>query len=780
MVLVLSLATWIVEPAPAHSQSLNGIHTVAVSDFDKSTATIAFDEVSSYAYDPVYTPDLSGLNDTAPTLTFKAMFEGQSYSRNPAQDCRGAIALGCIIGSPNSPLTLSSDLRTRGAEIVSNPDLSNGRGLGTQQNAAYSIFFDKDVASVGLTVAGFDAVGSTAIKVFDRAGNLLGQASNSQTGKEFFGFATDNNEDKIAGVQVSMVAPEDLGYFIGDVTFVQKAYKPTVKMPKGVHPVEASEFALSTGYITFDEVSNGSYEPVYKPNVYGANNTAPTLTFRNLFAGQSYSRKAVQDCQGALSLGCIIGQPSNPLSPLDDLRARGGEVIENSNLSKGRGLGTQQNAAYGILFDKDVASVGLTVGPFDRKDSTAIKLFDRAGNLLGEETNNQIGNEFFGFATDDGSDKIAGVQVSMVAPEEDGYFIGDISFIQKAYIPSNQPPVAGTIPEQMARDSEEFNFTVPANTFTDPDGDDNLLSFTATLEDGSPLPSWLTFNANSKTFAGTPGYSDGGTLKVKVTASDGQDSAAATFDLTVSMIERTFIVDIDPTQNNSSSKALVSNLPAGEYQVEVIGKASGGKFNAWSRKCSCKWATYYSRRLGRSGPKKIGNPSKYNSVAEALANRVPSTSFKLTRDTDVKFYTYSTSPDDNIGGVSVQVKGNGLTQSVDLDATQNVNKEHAQVCSLPAGKYTVTLVGTASGGKYDAWSSTCSQKWRHAYKIRGDAKVTVTETGVYPNSAEALAHPPAAETFRLENPGQVKFYTYSKSPQNDCGGVSLKVTRIGS
>ena len=353
--------------------------------------------------------------------------------------------------------------------------------------------------------------------------------------------------------------------------------------------------------------------------------------------------------------------------------------------------------------------------------------------------------------------------------------------------PKPQPPVAGTIDGQKATESEVFKFTIPSGTFTDPDGDDNKLDFKATLDDGSPLPSWLTFNPKTQTFSGTPGHKDGRTLKIKVSASDAQGTASTTFDLTVETLEVSFIVDIDPTQNHNSDTAVsgkslarLKNLPAGEYKVEVIGTAQGGQFDAWSRKCNCKWDTYYSRRLGSSGPKKIGNPNKYNSKAEALANRVPSTSFTLTDDTDVKFYTYSTSAADNIGGVSMRVEGNGIEQSVDLDATQNVNKEHAEICSLPAGDYTVTLLGTTEGGKYDAWSSTCSKKWRHAYKIRGDAKVTVAETGVYGNAGEAFAHRPAAETFRLKAPGEVKFYTYSASPDNDCGGVSLNVTRIGS
>ncbi|MDY6940277.1 MAG: putative Ig domain-containing protein [Cyanobacteriota bacterium] len=778
MVLVLGLATWMVEPA--YSQSLNGIHRVEASSFNQSTARITLDELPSATYNPVYTPDLYGANDTAPSLTFKAMFEGQSYSGNAAQDCQGASPFGCIIGNPSNPLSLSSDRYTRITQIVSNPDLSYGQGLGTQQNAAYSILFDKDIASVGVTVAGFDAIGSTAVKVFDRAGKLLGQATNRQTGTEFFGFATDDGEDKIAGVQVSMVAPEDDGYFIGDITFVQKAYQPTVETPKGVHPVEASDLKPPTGYITFDEVSYATFHPLYTPDVYEANDTAPTLTFKAMFEGQSYSRNAGRDCQGASPFGCIIGNPSNPLSLSNNRYTRGSYINKNSDLSDGRSLGTQQYAAYSILFDKDVASVGLTVGALDKVGSTVIKVFDRTGKLLGRSTNPQTGNQFFGFATDDGEDKIAGVQVTMVAPEDDGYHLGDITFVQKAYTPPNQKPVAGVIPDRTATDGEVFSFTIPDGTFTDPDGDDNNLSFTATLEDGSPIPSWLTFNANTQTFSGMPDYHDDGTFTVKVTASDGQGSASSTFDLTVETIEFSSIVDIDPTQNHDSSTALTRNLPAGEYQVEVIGTAEGGQFNAWSSTCNCKWDTYYSRRLGSSGWKKMGNPNKYNSVAEALANRVPSTSFTLTDDTDVKFYTYSTSAADNIGGVSMQVEGNGINQSVDLDATQNVNKEHAKVCNLPAGDYTVTLLGTAEGGKYDAWSSTCSKKWHHAYKIRGDAHVTVTETGVYGNAGEALAHRPAAETFRLDDPGEVKFYTNSTHPENDCGGVSLNVTRIGS
>ena len=70
-----------------------------------------------------------------------------------------------------------------------------------------------------------------------------------------------------------------------------------------------------------------------------------------------------------------------------------------------------------------------------------------------------------------------------------------------------------------------------SNTFSDVDGD--TLSYTVTKDDGSALPSWLTFTAATRTFSGTPGSGDVGTLAVKVAASDGALSASDTFNIVV-------------------------------------------------------------------------------------------------------------------------------------------------------------------------------------------------------------------------------------------------------
>ncbi|PQA83473.1 hypothetical protein C5F52_08475 [Limnohabitans sp. TS-CS-82] len=81
---------------------------------------------------------------------------------------------------------------------------------------------------------------------------------------------------------------------------------------------------------------------------------------------------------------------------------------------------------------------------------------------------------------------------------------------------NDAPIVSAAVPDQVAVLDSAFSYTVPAGAFTDLD---NSLTYTATLDDGSALPSWLTFDAITRTFSGTPNSTLD--FNVKVTASDG-------------------------------------------------------------------------------------------------------------------------------------------------------------------------------------------------------------------------------------------------------------------
>jgi Ca2+-binding RTX toxin-like protein len=110
----------------------------------------------------------------------------------------------------------------------------------------------------------------------------------------------------------------------------------------------------------------------------------------------------------------------------------------------------------------------------------------------------------------------------------------DRAALEGKFAPSNVPPgLQRPIADRMVREDQLFTFTLPADTFVDPNPAD-ALALSATQADGSALPGWLTFDAATGTFSGTPSNADVGTISVTVTAADpGGARTADTFDLVV-------------------------------------------------------------------------------------------------------------------------------------------------------------------------------------------------------------------------------------------------------
>jgi len=77
------------------------------------------------------------------------------------------------------------------------------------------------------------------------------------------------------------------------------------------------------------------------------------------------------------------------------------------------------------------------------------------------------------------------------------------------------PTLNNPIAEQIAKIGIPFSFTFPADTFIDKDGD--TLEYSVT-NSGTPLPNWLTFDANLRKFYGIPKPSDAGRLQLIITA----------------------------------------------------------------------------------------------------------------------------------------------------------------------------------------------------------------------------------------------------------------------
>ena len=123
---------------------------------------------------------------------------------------------------------------------------------------------------------------------------------------------------------------------------------------------------------------------------------------------------------------------------------------------------------------------------------------------------------------------------------------------------NDSPEAVNPLVEQQATEDEAFSFRVPENAFSDPD--DANLSLSASRSDGSELPAWLSFNAEDRTFSGTPGHSHDGRLELQVMAKDSQGATQSSeFNLTVA---EDFNLDVD---GNGTSDALTDGILAVRY-----------------------------------------------------------------------------------------------------------------------------------------------------------------------------------------------------------------------
>ena len=126
---------------------------------------------------------------------------------------------------------------------------------------------------------------------------------------------------------------------------------------------------------------------------------------------------------------------------------------------------------------------------------------------------------------------------------------------------NDAPTLASPVADQTVAEDAPFNIQAPANTFADDDlmyGD--ILTYNATLGDGSPLPVWLSFNPTTRTFSGMPDDAQVGTLDLRVTATDtGNLSISDVFTLTVINVNEAPTV-VAPLADQQATQGAVFNL----------------------------------------------------------------------------------------------------------------------------------------------------------------------------------------------------------------------------
>jgi hypothetical protein len=207
--------------------------------------------------------------------------------------------------------------------------------------------------------------------------------------------------------------------------------------------IEIDAFGADSGKITFSELALGSINPIFSAQAYGGQPDGVMVGFAGYFEGQSIGTRAT--CPpGAVPSGCVIGRPSAPLRLAAD--APPVMIVEDGANPTSPSLSGSPifNGPVSFVFDRDIAGIGLAGGYFNSIGGTAIQAFDREGNLLGAVLNVRNGMDYLALVTEDGSDRIAGVQFSVVGQEDAGFAIDDVSFAKSGQL--NRDKIEGIRP----------------------------------------------------------------------------------------------------------------------------------------------------------------------------------------------------------------------------------------------------------------------------------------------------------------------------------------------
>ena len=151
-------------------------------------------------------------------------------------------------------------------------------------------------------------------------------------------------------------------------------------------------------------------------------------------------------------------------------------------------------------------------------------------------------------------------------------------------IPLNNPPTVNRGPDTTpwhyqflsVGNSSQFEYTIPFNAFIDRDPGD-ILTYSATLENGQPLPSWLNFNPNTRTFSGSPSSLQ--RINIKLTATDRAGASAS--DIILLYVDSSGVVldsyiagatlFLDANKNSilDPSEPFTTTGSRGEFELEI-------------------------------------------------------------------------------------------------------------------------------------------------------------------------------------------------------------------
>ena len=250
------------------------------------------------------------------------------------------------------------------------------------------------------------------------------------------------------------------------------------------------------------------------------------------------------------------------------------------------------------------------------------------------------------------------------------------NFVFATASPTNQAPVLATpLLDQNATENTAFSYVVPATSFTDPDNDS--LSYTAKLANGNALPNWLTFDAATRTFSGTPSDTASGTYSIQVTATDASNATVNdTFTLAVQDVPAGPAV-INGTPNNDT-------LTGTDANEQLFGGAGNDTLNGGGGNDILVGGTGADKLTGGAG----ADVFRYTATLDSYRTSATSSSDQIL-DFDVAADKI------DVAALGYTGLGNGLNGTLQLTYSATSNRTYLKDLTVDANgnRFEVSLAG---------------------------------------------------------------------------------------
>jgi parallel beta-helix repeat protein len=250
------------------------------------------------------------------------------------------------------------------------------------------------------------------------------------------------------------------------------------------------------------------------------------------------------------------------------------------------------------------------------------------------------------------------------------------NFVFATASPTNQAPVLATpLLDQNATENTAFSYVVPATSFTDPDNDS--LSYTAKLANGNALPNWLTFDAATRTFSGTPSDTASGTYSIQVTATDASNATVNdTFTLAVQDVPAGPAV-INGTPNNDT-------LTGTDANEQVFGGAGNDTLNGGGGNDILVGGTGADKLTGGAG----ADVFRYTATLDSYRTSATSSSDQIL-DFDVAADKI------DVSALGYTGLGNGLNGTLQVTYSATSNRTYLKDLTVDANgnRFEVSLAG---------------------------------------------------------------------------------------